>query len=880
MDGAQFLKNKYDLHNSEEVVAAARRTHLQTGEKVSQKPVEMIQNYLERFSQINEIVDDEKKEKVLHKLKEILYRDFIIKPENIPESYFALQQRIAREQGHGDIEITEQARNDAVEVIQQDQRASLDQWVDYLASDDALYPDWTKYWVMRSVLALSHYDKEKKEFGKRSKDTTAPFPDLNHEALAYVVDVIEQKINGNAVKNPIEVGQNQYAEEGKKISDEEFEKILSTESFTKYYAFAIEHVTADNAELYKITEGTWKKYEQGSDDQTLFELTHSIQGHGTGWCTAGKSTAATQLEGGDFYVYYSNNAHGVPTIPRLAIRMQGTNIAEVRGVAHKQEIDPYISDVLDEKMNEFGKQGEKYKEKSAAMKRLTEICDKQESGTELTVKELEFIYEFQEPIQGFGYQKDPRIKEVRAKRDALLDLETICNVQGEKEVLRALAKRKAEHVIAHNISSFKSLDSLSADLLVSAGCVETVLRNLDKFSGIDETKLAKTVLRRGQAGVLASYLSKFSQLPNEIARELLTPDTLNGVYFNLQSFTGLDNTVLARLLRNIHQRGVSLILNNLDKFENIDSENLKQLLTHDNTMESIVSNIDCFDKKIHDDIVQATYRNGREYLLAKNLEKIQPIDQASLIEQLISTEHGAYIVGNIEKFTDINHQELLERLLETKYDHMAMANLEEFNNIDKNRLLQKLFELNKYDLIAVSIEEFPAVNKEEIIQRLLQNEDYEILAGTLSKFPNLNQMEVAKGLIKTSQGYKIFWYDNEFTNINYTELARELIGNRYGYIVASQLEQFRDVHHVDIAHQLIKAGDASSLAAHLDKFKYVDHTELMERILREPAEIENKESIKKHIQNFKGLPTELLEKIGLDSKQIEKYYETQSTTTV
>ena len=100
----------------------------------------------------------------------------------------------------------------------------------------------------------------------------------------------------------------------------------------------------------EVTEGAWVRYEQGSDHMRLVD---SLQGYGTGWCTAGEHTAETQLSGGDFYVYYSKDGNGEYKNPRVAIRMQGSNIAEVRGIAEGQNLDPFIIDVADEKLKEF-----------------------------------------------------------------------------------------------------------------------------------------------------------------------------------------------------------------------------------------------------------------------------------------------------------------------------------------------------------------------------------------------------------------------------------------------------------------------------------------------------------------------------------------------
>ena len=87
---------------------------------------------------------------------------------------------------------------------------------------------------------------------------------------------------------------------------------------------------------------------------------------------AGESTAQAQLQGGDFYVYYSNDNGGEPTVPRVAIRMEAGNIAEVRGVAPDQNLDSYIAPVVQEKLEEFP-DGKAYQKKVADMKQLTEI---------------------------------------------------------------------------------------------------------------------------------------------------------------------------------------------------------------------------------------------------------------------------------------------------------------------------------------------------------------------------------------------------------------------------------------------------------------------------------------------------------------------------
>jgi len=409
--GIPLLKVKYDLHKSPEVEGAAKRHQARTGEKVPQNPLLRIQNYLDRFREITDREDPTAREDGIDAVKRLLHSKYVIKSSEIPESYWETQRRIIRERGQeGDLEHAdwEQLKNQTAEALIADQKSSLDKWIDYLSSSDAPYPDSLKYFTLRSVLSMAEFDKEKGAYPQRSKGTTRSFPDLNREALSYVLDAIEKKYKG------YDIDVSSLDEKDQK----EFEKLLAAENFPKLYAWAIEKVTPASAENLLATHGEWVKYNQGSDHMPLVQ---SLQGHGTGWCTAGESTAQTQLKGGDFYVYYSYDQTGKPTIPRAAIRMEEGSIAEVRGIAKEQNLDSGIVLVVDEKLKEFP-DGESYKKKVEDMRSLTEIDRKAKAGEDLSRDELTFLYEIDSSIEGFGYQKDPRIEELRFGRNQNHDM--------------------------------------------------------------------------------------------------------------------------------------------------------------------------------------------------------------------------------------------------------------------------------------------------------------------------------------------------------------------------------------------------------------------------------------------------------------------------
>jgi len=412
MSGSDFLKRKYDLHNAPEVEAAARRTSMQTGQEISRSNTSaLIQNYLDRFKEILDRPDAEKRERGIEALKGILHEKFVITTSEIPASYWEGLRRIARERGQAaDIEQIDwkTLQRQTADGLIADQRASLDAWIDYFASTDAPYPDWLKYFALRGVLSMGDYDKEKKRFTKRSQGTVKPYPDINREALAYVLDVLEKKYTGKHIDLATLVAEDA----------QEFERLLQGENFARLYAWAIEKLTPASAEQMQKTEGKWIRYAQGSGHMPLVQ---SIQGHGTGWCTAGESTASAQLENGDFWIFYSMDAQGKPTIPRAAIRMEGEKIAEVRGIAEQQNLDASIAPVVEKKLQEFP-DGKVYGKKVSDMKHLTAIEQKMDDGEALVTDDLRFLYEINSPIEGFGYQRDPRIADLRSRRNPKEDM--------------------------------------------------------------------------------------------------------------------------------------------------------------------------------------------------------------------------------------------------------------------------------------------------------------------------------------------------------------------------------------------------------------------------------------------------------------------------
>ena len=289
-------------------------------------------------------------------------------------------------------------------VAIEDQKRSLDAWIDYLSSNDAVYPAWFKYYAWNQVTKLSQFDKERGEFKKRTSTTVAPYPDIYREPLAQIADIYERVKKDN-----------------KHLREPKIKEAFS-KKFPTLYAELISKSLAASMEGREEIKGEWVKYEQG-DNEAAQKLFESLEGKGTGWCTAGKSTAETQIESGDFYVYYTNDSNGEPTQPRLAIRMEGDNrIGEVRGILPHQGVEPVMQEALDAKLQDFGGEADAYRKKSNDMKILTTLDQKREQDEPFTKHDLVFLYEINSSIEGFGYQTDPRIAELRQGRNTEEDM--------------------------------------------------------------------------------------------------------------------------------------------------------------------------------------------------------------------------------------------------------------------------------------------------------------------------------------------------------------------------------------------------------------------------------------------------------------------------
>ena len=522
-----------NLHNNQRVLNSSNK---------SDKKRERIIKYFNRLEEVHNKVSKTKSASAEKILKNFYYDLYVIKPENIPESYFNNQIELARERGYGNITLTDKDKEIMIKQVIDDQKGTLDKWIEYFLYDEesSCYEMWEKYWVFQGLQTLGKYDKETYKFSKRDKTTVYPFSPVEREyiftTLKLMEDFLKDKKTEDEIKNALEAG-----------------------NFKLLYEYVIKQSMLRGKKQSSSTSGKWIKYEQGSDYNIL---RNSLQGYYTGWCTAaGENFAKHQLVNGDFYVYYTLDNSGEAKVPRIAIRMDGkTNIGEIRGIADNQNMEPEMMPILEEKIKEFPDRDKFYK-KEHDMKLLTLIDKKVNKNIELSLDELKFLYEIDNEIDGFGYKKDPRIQEIKNKRNQKNDCLLIFNVK-ESEVALSQNEWKSNpkrfKVLLDNLEINKS-NNINDFFRLKYICGNLYLGNLKEANDIIiTTKISDYIVLNNLTFINSLTINKniggyldLSKL--RIAQNLILPEIIGGD-LELGCLKKVENLVLPKIVK----RGLNL----------------------------------------------------------------------------------------------------------------------------------------------------------------------------------------------------------------------------------------------------------------------------------------------------------------------------------
>ena len=435
--------------------------------------------------------------------------DLLVRYDNIPESYWNIKRQELRDNGYGDYELTEDYKREIYEEERKLQKKSLEKWANYLGDEHSPYPLWFKVYAWDGMTKMGRYDKRKRRYEARNKTTVAPYPNPDAEVLAGVLDVVS-RYYGNSEREL-------YTEEGAR--NVRLEQIVQTGSFSKIFN-AIQRDIAPVVEPPEKTEdvrGEWVEYELGDEDDI------AKAARGTGWCIASPSVGKHYLEygtygdydlGGDDEEYGdggydlgygvddeeygddSNRQNRAKFImfhlvdqknDKLAknacasIRLdQNGVVAEISGLKDGQALDDSLVPIVEGKVKTLPG-GEDFLQKFADKNMLIALDRKMKKGDDLTVEELEFIYEIHRSIQTLDTYNahDPRIDELKQKYDVPYALEAGLEANLLFHKLHLADKVKnLDALIAHGASV--DIDKLASDCMQM--CPSLIVANLDSFT--------------------------------------------------------------------------------------------------------------------------------------------------------------------------------------------------------------------------------------------------------------------------------------------------------------------------------------------------------------------------------------------------------------
>lgn len=282
--GASILTAAGFQNRQKEIVESSFDKARESGEKLPGKNSERRNYaYLSRLENLVEKYGNAMEKKLW---QASINDDLLIDYDNITGSYWQSKRQELRDNGYGDIELTDEYKHELFDKERELQKESLEKWVNYLGDEHSPYPLWFKVYAWDGMTKMGKYDKSKGKYATRNETTVAPYPNPDAEVLGGVFEVVNRYYGNNEKEF--------YTERGDR--NIELEKIVQSGNFAKIFN-AVEHDIApiiEPPEKAEDVHGQWIEYGIGEEDGI------ATAARGTGWCVASPSVGRHYLEYGTY----------------------------------------------------------------------------------------------------------------------------------------------------------------------------------------------------------------------------------------------------------------------------------------------------------------------------------------------------------------------------------------------------------------------------------------------------------------------------------------------------------------------------------------------------------------------------------------------------
>lgn len=357
----------------------------------------------------------------------------------------------------------EELLDNVPEYVEQNLRDQLEDWSNYLGGDETEYPTWFKLWVWDGMTRLGGYNTETGTFDKRSKETLHTYPPLDKESVEDVYHLL-----------------NEYHNSPENFDGDGLdEKDVAKYNFNALYSHFMNKHIVPTPEYGEEIHGEWTEYREGQEEEV------AKAANGTGWCVVSPTKAKEYLEKGTFTFLHLENPHNFdePDYHACAsIRTEGGKVEEISGrrPGSGQMLEDALVETVEKKVLSMPG-GEEYREAFKDRKELIRLCHKKE---ELTVPELEFVYEVNHQIPKL--EKHCAIQPHLAELKAKYDIETAISMGLDKDALVETTLHGSPDESINSANTLRNLDSLlhlnvPADDILSALNAKNIVDRLDQL---------------------------------------------------------------------------------------------------------------------------------------------------------------------------------------------------------------------------------------------------------------------------------------------------------------------------------------------------------------------------------------------------------------
>lgn len=408
-EGIKFLLKLYnDLEKNPSVKKA--------GSKYDDKDA-LVARYLQKLQNTEKLFDGSHEELEKY-IKNRYYDKYVIKEENIPDNCY---KKILKNKNLSEEELNNAKHKEALRIIEE-QKRSLDEWIDYLMKENTQYPMWVRYWAFRGMLEIGDYNSRSNNFRKRNDRTTQPFIELNKEVLDATINIM---MHYHEDKEPVEVYDDKGYYRSFELDEEELNEAIENGSFKNLYSYNMWHIEElkNNLEERNNKNGVWKKFKNGDSDY----LVKILEGNGIEWDIADIKKATKYLSNDDniIEIYFTKDSEGKFTIPRILLKEEDNEIEEIRGIGYAQNMEDKMLDELEAKVARYytyNKRGMRYTQINNAIKSsrvLSKIYENYKKTGEIFSDDFNFIHGLNHKNYGngnyFGTEVDPRTSKLRNK---------------------------------------------------------------------------------------------------------------------------------------------------------------------------------------------------------------------------------------------------------------------------------------------------------------------------------------------------------------------------------------------------------------------------------------------------------------------------------